>query len=58
LFPHAAFVDARRVTLAPPLARALGRLHPALVGAAAALPPLRTHLMAWIGKARDLAPSP
>ena len=51
LFPHAAFVDARRVTLAPPLARALGRVHPALIGAAGALPVLRTHWLAWIGKA-------
>ena len=40
----------RRVTLAPPLARALVRLHPALYGAANALPWLRTHVLAWIGK--------
>jgi SAM-dependent methyltransferase len=49
LFPQAR-IDARRVTLAPPLARALCRLHPALYGLANALPPLRTHVLAWVGK--------
>lgn len=49
LFP-AARIDARRVTLAPPLARALCRVHPALYGVANALPLLRTHVLAWLGK--------
>ena len=49
LFPHGRLA-ARRVTLAPPLARALCRVHPALYGAANALPWLRTHLLAWIVK--------
>nr|NLZ41036.1 class I SAM-dependent methyltransferase [Comamonadaceae bacterium] len=49
LFPRAR-IDARRVTLAPPLARALCRVHPALYGVANALPLLRTHVLAWLGK--------
>jgi len=49
LFPGAA-IDARRVTLAPPLARALVRVHPSLYRPFNALPWLRTHLLAWIGK--------
>ena len=49
LFPQAA-VEHRRVTLAPPLARAVCRLHPALYGVFNALPLLRTHVLAWIGK--------
>jgi SAM-dependent methyltransferase len=40
----------RRVTLAPPLARALVRVHPALYRPANALPWLRTHVLAWIEK--------
>ena len=40
----------RRVTLAPPLARAVVRVHPALYRAANALPWLRTHVLAWIAK--------
>lgn len=51
LFP-AGRVDARRVTLAPPLARLVCRWHPALYTALNALPPLRTHLLAWIEKPR------
>ena len=39
-----------RVTLAPPLARALCRVHPALYGLFNLLPPLRTHVLAWIEK--------
>jgi hypothetical protein len=38
------------VTLAPPLARAACRLHPALYPLLNALPLLRTHRLAWIGK--------
>jgi hypothetical protein len=43
-------MTARRVTLAPPLARALTRVHPALYTAFNALPLLRTHLLCWIVK--------
>ena len=49
LFPQARIAH-RRVTLAPPLARALVRLHPALYRPFNALPWLRTHVLAWIGK--------
>ena len=49
LFPHAA-VQARRVTLAPPLARAVTRVHPALYGWFNALPILRTHVVCWLAK--------
>jgi hypothetical protein len=40
------------VTLAPPLARAAARVHPALLPLLDALPPLRTHCLAWIEKTR------
>ncbi|MDB5818096.1 MAG: methyltransferase type 11 [Rhizobacter sp.] len=43
-------VEWRRITLAPPLARPLARLHPALYTAFNLLIPLRTHVMAWISK--------
>ena len=49
LFPQA-HIDHRRVTLAPPLARALCRRHPALYGLFNALPLLRTHVLAWVKK--------
>ena len=49
LFPQAAITH-RRLTLAPPLARPLCRLHPALYPVANALPLLRTHVLAWLGK--------
>lgn len=49
LFPEGR-IDARRVTLAPPLARALCRVHPSLYTLFNLLPPLRTHLLAWIEK--------
>ncbi|MDP1691939.1 MAG: class I SAM-dependent methyltransferase [Burkholderiaceae bacterium] len=49
LFPQAR-VAARRVTLAPPLARAACRLHPRLYPLLNAMPPLRTHMLAWIEK--------
>lgn len=49
LFP-AGRITHRRVTLAPPLARALCRLHPGLVPLFNALPLLRTHVLAWIAK--------
>jgi hypothetical protein len=40
------------VTLAPPLARAVTRIHPGLYRWFNALPPLRTHVLAWIAKPR------
>lgn len=49
LFP-AATIDARRVTLAPPLARRAAALAPWLCDLLGTLPPLRTHLLAWIAK--------
>lgn len=49
LFPGAS-IDARRVTLAPPIARRVVRLHPAVWRCFNALPLLRTHLLAWIAK--------
>ena len=49
LFPEGR-IDARRVTLAPPIARAVCRIHPALYTACNALPLLRTHLLCWIAK--------
>lgn len=59
LFPASRMVW-RRVTLAPPLARVLCRVHPSLYGAANLLPWLRTHRLAWIEKpaAYDSRPSP
>jgi SAM-dependent methyltransferase len=50
LFP-AAKMRSRRVTLAPPLARALCHVHPALYPVFNALPLLRSHLLVWIEKA-------
>jgi SAM-dependent methyltransferase len=49
LFPQARarFV---RVTLAPPLARAVTRLHPSLYPVFNALPLLRTHVLGWLAK--------
>jgi SAM-dependent methyltransferase len=49
LFP-AGSIDVRRVTLVPPLARAVVRLHPGLWRLFNLLPPLRTHILAWIEK--------
>ncbi len=43
-------LQAQRLTLAPPLARTLSRIHPALYTAFNALPWLRTHVLAWIQK--------
>ena len=51
LFPQGR-VTARRVTLAPPLARAACRVHPALHDALNLLPFLRTHVLAWVAKPR------
>jgi SAM-dependent methyltransferase len=49
LFPQAT-VRARRVTLAPPIARAVTRIHPALYPAFNLLPVLRTHVLGWLAK--------
>ena len=49
LFPQAR-IDARRITLAPPLARAVCRVHPAFYGVVNSVPWLRSHVLAWVGK--------
>ena len=49
LFPDGD-IEAGRVTLAPPIARALARVHPGLYAVANVFPALRTHVLAWIGK--------
>jgi hypothetical protein len=50
LFPQA-HIDARRVTLAPPLARAsAGSIRP-VRRCSTRVPWLRSHLLAWVGKA-------
>ena len=49
LFPHAR-IRSHRITLAPPLARAVCRVHPSLYSLFNLLPLLRTHLLAWIQK--------
>jgi SAM-dependent methyltransferase len=49
LFPQGR-ITARRVTLAPPLARAVVKVHPALYTVFNALPLLRTHVLCWIEK--------
>jgi SAM-dependent methyltransferase len=50
LFPQGR-VSARRVTLAPPLARLVCGWHPGLYPVFNALPLLRTHVLAWVAKA-------
>ena len=49
LFPHGK-MRVRRLTLAPPVARAVTRLHSALYAALNTCPWLRTHVLAWIVK--------
>lgn len=49
LFPQAA-ITTRRVTLAPPLARRLVSIHPALYTMFNSVPLLRTHILCWIAK--------
>jgi SAM-dependent methyltransferase len=49
LFPKAV-VEARRVTLAPPIARVVSRWHPGLYTLFNAVPMLRTHVLAWLAK--------
>jgi ubiquinone/menaquinone biosynthesis C-methylase UbiE len=49
LFPQGR-IQCRRVTLAPPIARAVTRVHPSLYTLLNILPTLRTHVLAWIAK--------
>jgi SAM-dependent methyltransferase len=49
LFPHGPLRH-RRVTLAPPLARAVCGVHPVLYAAFNTLPLLRTHALSWVEK--------
>ena len=49
LFPEAT-IEHRRVTLAPPIARAVCRVHPGLYTVFNALPLLRTHVLCWLTK--------
>ncbi len=49
LFPNAA-IDARRVTLAPPIARRVAPLHPSLYTLFNLVPWLRTHRLCWLRK--------
>jgi ubiquinone/menaquinone biosynthesis C-methylase UbiE len=49
LFPQGR-IQARRLTLAPPIARAVVRVHPSLYTLFNALPVLRTHVLCWIAK--------
>lgn len=49
LFPEAR-IRHRRLTLAPPIARRVCRLHPALYTLLNTVPPLRTHVLAWLEK--------
>ena len=49
LFPDAK-ITIRRLTLAPPLARTVVRIHPGLYSAFNLVPILRTHVLAWAAK--------
>jgi len=49
LFPSGR-LSYRRLTLAPPIARGVCQLHPALYAWFNAVPLLRTHVLAWIEK--------
>jgi len=49
LFPEAR-ITSRRITLAPPLARAACQIHPALYGVVNALPLLRSHVLCWLAR--------
>ena len=49
LFPQGQ-VRAQRLTLAPPLGRAVARVHPGLWSLLNTLPWLRTHVLAWVQK--------
>jgi SAM-dependent methyltransferase len=52
LFPHGK-LQAQRLTLAPPLARPLCALSPALYPLFNAVPWLRTHVLAWVQKPQE-----
>ena len=56
LFP-AAELDVRRITLAPPLARRVCAVHPAVYRVLNAVPLLRTHVLVWVGKPRTDNPA-
>lgn len=49
LFPQAK-ISARRITLAPPIARRVAHVHPMLYTLLNSLPWLRTHILCWIAK--------
>ncbi len=49
LFPQGR-VQAERVTLAPPIARVVTRLHPSFYTACNLVPLLRSHLLCWVQK--------
>jgi ubiquinone/menaquinone biosynthesis C-methylase UbiE len=49
LFPDG-IVHAKRITLAPPIARRVARIHPALYAALDFCPLLRTHLLCYLAK--------
>jgi SAM-dependent methyltransferase len=51
LFPHGK-MRVRRLTLAPPLARAVTRLHPTLYAVLNSVIWLRTHVLVWVEKPR------
>ena len=52
LFPGGR-LSVRRLTLAPPIARPLARVHPSLYTLANLVPLLRTHVLCWIRKQSD-----
>lgn len=52
LFPQAT-ATSRRITLAPPIARCVCRIHPGLYTLFNLLPILRTHIVVWLEKARE-----
>ena len=56
LFPQGR-ITADRITLAPPLARAVSPVHPALYAGFNLLPVLRTHRLAWIAKPMRSGPA-
>ena len=49
LFPQGR-ISAERLTLAPPIARVVNRIHPWLGSMLGCVSPLRTHVLCWIGK--------
>lgn len=51
LFPEAR-IDARRITLAPPIARFVSRWPSGVHSVLGAFAPLRTHLLAWVARDR------